>query len=81
VKHPVAAAEIVLVMDGTLSVDAISGDIGLSTGDSTRLYQSGNLEITEGEGITGNPGAEVSYHAGGQLPVTILLITLAMTGR
>jgi hypothetical protein len=80
VKHDVAAGEIAWVMDGAVHVDVAQGDVRTTTMDGLGARQAGTQQLATGQGITGYPGAEVTYRVPSRSPATILLITLALTG-
>jgi hypothetical protein len=73
----VADSEMVLVESGSVKVQIRNGEVLPLTHDTPAPGPAGTTVLSGGHGVVAHAGAEIAYHATGQSPATILLVTLA----
>jgi quercetin dioxygenase-like cupin family protein len=74
--HDVAAAEMLLVLEGSIEAAVQIGEVALLDVWDAVSRQSGLIALSSGQALTADPGTELSYRVAGSTPATLLLITL-----
>jgi hypothetical protein len=74
VRHALAEAEPLLVLEGTIEAAVHSDDIVMLTDQSTVARQPGLVTVVPGQGPTVNAGTELAQWVSGSTPATKLLV-------